>query len=260
MATSATRLVERLRQPAYTGENRCTPCTVLNTVIALLLAALVSVLLTPVVGVAVLAVSLAAIYFRGYLVPGTPELTKRYLPDRVLRWFGKAPELPDPGETVDVEAYLLEAGAVEDDGANDLTLTDGFAAAWERAVDDARADTPAAAGDLLGIDDAGLETRGDACVVTEGGMAVADWPSEAALLADLGAVRVLEERDPTWASRDRGEQGRILTGLRVFVEDCPACGGTPELGEGTVESCCRQAEVVTYSCPDCGARLLELET
>jgi rRNA maturation protein Nop10 len=45
----------------------------------------------------------------------------------------------------------------------------------------------------------------------------------------------------------------------VFLESCPACGGDPELGEETVESCCRQAEVYTYSCPDCGARLLEIE-
>lgn len=261
MAANPTRLAERLRQPAYTGENRCTPCTVLNTVIAVGLAGVASVLLTPVVGAAVLGGSLAAIYFRGYLVPGTPELTKRYLPDRVLRWFGKAPDLPDPGETVDVETYLLEVGAVESGGSDDAepVLSDPFARAWADAIETARNDTAAAAGDLLGIGDAGVEERDGACVVTEDGMAVADWPSEAALLADLGAVDLLAERDPTWDQRERAEQGRILAGLRVFAEECPACGGTPELGEETVESCCRRAEVLTYACPDCGARLLELE-
>ncbi|MFC6734994.1 hypothetical protein ACFQEQ_01905, partial [Halolamina salina] len=60
-------------------------------------------------------------------------------------------------------------------------------------------------------------------------------------------------------SRSREERGRILAGLRLFVERCPACGGTPELGEETVESCCRRAEVYTHQCRDCGARLLEIE-
>jgi hypothetical protein len=259
MAAIPNSLTERLRQPAYTGENRCTPCTVLNTALAVGFAGAVSLLLTPLAGGAVLAGSLAAIYFRGYLVPGTPELTKRHLPDRVRRWFGKAPESPAPGEPLDVEAYLHEVGAVATDEQAELVLTSEFAAAWQRAIDDAREHTAAGASALLGIEDVAVETRDGACVVTEDGIPAADWPSEAALIADLGAVELLEERDPTWHSREHEERGRILAGLRVFAEDCPACGGTPELGEETVESCCRRAEVVTYSCPDCGSRLLELE-
>ena len=31
---TASTLADRLRQPEYTGENRCTPCTVVNVVIA----------------------------------------------------------------------------------------------------------------------------------------------------------------------------------------------------------------------------------
>ncbi|AEN05076.1 hypothetical protein [Halolamina sp.] len=259
MATSASRLAERLRQPAYTGENRCTPCTVLNTAIAVCLSAIAAVFLTPVFGLLALGVGVAAIYFRGYLVPGTPELTKRYLPDRVLRWFGKAPELPDPGEAVDVEAYLFEVGAVEETDGENLVLTGEFEAVWQEAIDEAGTNPVGAAGKLLDVAEPGVEERGDACVVTDGGMKAADWPSEAALVADLGAVRVLGDRDADWTARDHTEQGRILAGLRVFAERCPACGGTPGLGEETVESCCRRAEVFTYSCRDCGACLLEIE-
>jgi len=252
-------IVDRFRQPAYTGENRCTPCTVVNVAIAVVLAAALGVVVPP-LGVAVLLLSLSAIYLRGYLVPGTPELTKRYLPDRVLSLFGKAPDLPDPGETVDVEAYLLDAGAVREtaDG-QDLELTDAFAAAWGERVDEVRDRPAAAAGDLLELDDPGVEERDGATVVTDGGDHVADWPSRAALLADLGAVEPLCARDPEWPTRSRAEQGRILAGLRLFVETCPDCGGTPELGEETVESCCRRAQVYTYECPDCEARLLEIE-
>lgn len=259
MSWNAPRVADRLRRPEYTGPNRCLPCTVLNVGIALALSALVGVVATPIVGAAVLALSLSAVYFRGYLVPGTPELTKRYLPDRVLRLFGKAPALPDPGETVDVEGYLFEAGALRETAEGALERTESFATAWQAGIDDARADPAAAAGDVLGLDDPGVEDRDGATVVTDDGLAVADWPSRAALLADLGAVPALRARDPEWAGRERTEQGRILSGLRLFVESCPDCGGAPELGEETVESCCRRAQVYTHECPDCGARLLEIE-
>lgn len=80
-----------LRQPEYTGENRCEPCTALNLVIATLLGWLVSRRSKP-MGILTVVVSTALVYLRGYLVPGTPTLTKRYLPPTVLRWFGKDPE------------------------------------------------------------------------------------------------------------------------------------------------------------------------
>lgn len=258
MSIAESSVLSWLRQPEYTGENRCLPCTAVNVVISVVLAGAVSVVGTPILGVVVFAASLVAIWLRGYLVPGTPELTKRYLPDRVLRLFGKAPELPAPGETVDVEAYLVEVDALVEAG-DDVHLTDAFSREWLDAIDAVRDDTAAAAGDVLDLDDPEVEQRGEATVVTDGGMTAANWPSRAALLADLGAVRVLDARDPSWDARDRGEQGRILAGLRLFLDTCPDCGGTPELGEDTVESCCRQAQVYTYTCTDCEARLLEVE-
>ncbi|NHX36386.1 MULTISPECIES: hypothetical protein [Halolamina] len=260
MSTLGRDVVERVSQPEYTGSNRCLPCTVVNVAVALALSAVVTVLTSPLAGTAALALALAAIYLRGYLVPGTPELTKRYLPDRVRRWFGKAPDLPEPGETVDVEAYLLDAGVLADPPeGDDLELVDSVATEWHELIESVRGEPAAAAGDVLDLADPGVEVRDGATVVTDGGLAVADWPSRAALLADLAAVGVLADRDPEWGTRDREEQGRILAGLRLFVERCPDCGATPELGEGTVESCCRRAQVYTYACPDCDARLMEIE-
>jgi hypothetical protein len=77
-------VLDRVRQPEYTGENRCMPCTATNVVIAVLLSVGVGVLFPP-AGVVVFALSLGAIWLRGYLVPGTPELTKRYFPDWLPR-------------------------------------------------------------------------------------------------------------------------------------------------------------------------------
>ncbi|QAU12660.1 hypothetical protein EKH57_07945 [Halorubrum sp. BOL3-1] len=96
MGSRDTSLRDRIREPEYTGENRCVPCTVLNGILAVALTAAAAAF-GPVVAAVVLVASLGSIYYRGYLVPGTPELTKRYLPDRVLRLFGKAPEGPREG-------------------------------------------------------------------------------------------------------------------------------------------------------------------
>jgi hypothetical protein len=191
MAMNPSAYLDRVRQPEYTGANRCLPCTALNTLIAVVLAAGATVLTTPVGGVAVLAVSLAAIYLRGYLVPGTPELTKRYLPDRVLVWFGKAPELPDPGDTVDVEVYLLEAAAVETNENDELVRSEEFEAEWTDGISTVADDPAASGGAVLDLPDPGVQERGEACVVTDGGMRAADWPSRAARLADFGAVLAL---------------------------------------------------------------------
>lgn len=96
MGSGDASLRDRIREPAYTGENRCLPCTVVNGVLAVALTA-AAMVFGPVVAAVVLVASTGSIYYRGYLVPGTPKLTKRYLPDRVLSLFGKAPEGPRDG-------------------------------------------------------------------------------------------------------------------------------------------------------------------
>ncbi|ELY55555.1 hypothetical protein [Natronolimnohabitans innermongolicus] len=84
-------IVDELKQPEYTGENRCEPCTILNLAIAAIVGSLIA-RKTKLGGLLAVGFSIALIYLRGYLVPGTPTLTKRYLPPAVLRWFGKEPE------------------------------------------------------------------------------------------------------------------------------------------------------------------------
>lgn len=96
MGSRDSSLLDAFREPEYTGENRCVPCTAINVALAVALTA-VSAALGPIVALAVFVGSMASIYFRGYLVPGTPELTKRYLPDQVLALFGKAPDGPREG-------------------------------------------------------------------------------------------------------------------------------------------------------------------
>jgi hypothetical protein len=274
MATSA---LENLRKPEYTGENRCMACTVVNSVLAVALAGVVgagasvagtSPLIATAAAATVLALSAGSIWLRGYLVPGTPELTKAYMPEWMLAWFGKAPEQSsgldtddvDPEDVdVDPERVLLDASAVEPcEDVDDLCLSESFADAWQTEMD--------AAGDVnvedalatFGFqeDDYELTRHDDAVLLNRGPHRVGQWPSEAALVADVAGARALEERYPEWSDMEPVAKGRVLNGLRVFLETCPD-GSAAQFNEETVESCCSSYDVVTVECSGTGERLFE---
>ena len=269
--------LQRFRQPEYTGENRCIPCTLANSVIAVVLSATVGVLWWP-AGIAVLLASGLAIWLRGYLVPGTPELTKRYFPDRLLAVFDKGPESTTgfaadsesaeasefDAEAFDAERVLLDGGVVEPcEEVEDLCLDGGFERAWYDGMDAVRDDETAAREELarqLDVDPESVtfEEYGSATVAQIDGVRAGQWESHAALVADLAAARELPRRIDGWASIPTEARSQLLGGLRIFLDDCPECGGPVRAGRETVESCCRSHEVVAASCESCGARLLEL--
>ncbi|ADD05402.1 uncharacterized protein Nmag_1828 [Natrialba magadii ATCC 43099] len=102
-------LLAHIHKPEYTGENRCLPCTIVNLVIAGILAVAAAVV-SPLLAIVVVALSVTAIALRGYLVPGTPSLTKRYFPDWLLAKFDKEPE-PGAGTLVAEDGSTTSAGA-----------------------------------------------------------------------------------------------------------------------------------------------------
>lgn len=283
MSVSATRLLDRFRQPEYTGSNRCIPCTIVNVVLAVAFAAAVGVAVWSVASpgagtlavATVLVVSLLAIYVRGYLVPGTPTLTKRYLPDRVLALFDKEPapgvtdgaaangdDRRDPKSTP--EQVLVDGGVtVPCENEEDLCLADGLRERWrEHVVAVREGDRVEQVADFVERDPAAIELDDpeteDRIVVTADGEAVATWESDAALIADLAGARLLADELEGWTDRHLSERGQIVGGLRAFLETCPACDGRISIDEETVESCCRSYEVYAVTCNDCETRLLEV--
>jgi len=267
MSTSIPDVFGRLRQPAYTGENRCIPCTITNVAISVVLAAVVWWGFALPAATVVFVVCLGAIYFRGYLVPGTPELTKRYFPDWLLAVFDTH-ESPTPveGEDLDVEATLIEFGVLtECADVDDLCLDDAFRAAWLERIEAVREDDTGrdVLADLLDVDPDRLSFReydsSDAFAATVDGNRVGQWESRAAFLADVGAAEVLESRIDRWNDLPVTNRSQLLGGLRLFLDTCPSCGGALGFGEDTVESCCRTIDVVAVTCEDCGARVFEAE-
>jgi hypothetical protein len=279
-------MFESLKQPEYTGENRCPPCTVVNVAIAVAISA-VPVLIVGATAVggapdgpavlaasgAILAASLATIYLRGYLVPGTPTLTKRYFPESVLRLFDKAPEdaastgavqgADDEETDVSPEAFLLEVGAVEPcEGSEDLCLTDGFREALEAEIEAAR-EAGVTAGTItrrLGApeDEYEIVEHYDSWVLRNGARNVGQWPSRAALIADSAGAATLSAWTDRWDGLGLLDRSEVVAGLRIFLVDCPTGEGGVAFEEETVDSCCRQRTVLTLSCEETGERLLEV--
>ena len=264
--------IDRLRQPEYTGSNRCVPCTLVNLMMAAVLAiAVVSIgvgmgagaVAVP-AGVAVLLLSVVAIYLRGYLVPGTPTLTKTYLPDRILRYFDKAGVDEVPLDEFDVETTLERAGAVaECEHEDDLCLTDDFRSAWRTRMD-ALQDTDVTRKELaklLDVDASKLsvEDHGKAYVARFDGREAGQWESRAAFVADMAAAREFRSTFPDWRALTPRQRSATLNGLRLFLERCPDCEQPVAPDQDVVESCCRSYDVVTVSCEACGSRLFEVE-
>jgi hypothetical protein len=272
---SAASVIERVRQPEYTGENRCLPCTVVNLVIAVVLSALTGyvgifagwgALTGGILGGVVFILSVASIYFRGYLVPKTPELTKRYFPEWLLAKFDteSEPASEEIDEKIDVEAALHEAGILEEKPHGDLGLTPEFERAWSEQIDTEReADTTREAlAEIVGVDEDGLhfdEYQSGAFMAFYDHNQVGRWESEAAFLADAAAGRVLPEYYGDWDRASPEARGQLLAGLRLFIDECPDCGGVVRFGQEIVESCCRSHQVVAVTCEDCDARLFEID-
>jgi hypothetical protein len=269
---------DRFRQPEYVGENRCLPCTAINLAIAATVAGATIAFLVVVgfstgvslaAGALVLSGCAAVVYLRGYLVPGTPTLTKRYLPVPVLRLFGKAPgPSRDDAGNVDVEATLLDAGVVEPcHDTDDLCLTPAFEADWRARIDALAASEPELEQllerrELAGIADRSDVTfaqRGEAYVVHVDGARIAQWESRAAYLADAAAAAEIRDRYAAWRAMGFRERTEVAGSLRLWLQRCPVCDGPVAMDRETVSSCCREREVLASSCADCGSRLFEAD-
>ncbi len=261
--------LDRFKQPEYTGENRCMACTAVNTVIGavvaggtgVVVASEVSVLAGTVAALGLFGLSLLLIYFRGYLVPKTPELTKQYFPPWLLALFGKEPAEPVI-TAIDPERELMTAGALEEcEDHEDLCLTDSFRSDWDGEIHRLRENGTDREQllKLLDVDEQTVEFRehGSAFQAYVDGTSVGTWESEAAYIADLGAANALQTYHSNWDALGIEAKSQLLSGLRLFIEDCPACGGEPSFDTDTVESCCSRYEVAAVSCSDCDARLFE---
>lgn len=261
------QLVSRIRQPEYTGENRCTPCTIINigvvTVFAVLLA-----FFNPLLGALVVGAGVAGTWLRGYVIPYTPS----FAPPIVSTLpFGqnlfehsnrnRVPSgLSDPDtDSEQVLVALDDADVLH--GDTDLELTPTFYTDWHAHMDELQDENLAAAvkGASPRVDHARRHEDGDKAwvIVTDDDRSLASetWLSLPVSIADVAAVRALTDRgvDPELAVD-------AAVPLRLFLDECPMCGD--EIVETTGGNCCGgfgpDGLDHVLACANCGQRVATL--
>lgn len=107
--------------------------------------------------------------------------------------------------------------------------------------------------------DVSVDEYGDALVASTDEEILGQWPSQAAVVADIAAAAELADRYPDWERLNPAERARVLTSLRIFIEECPGCDGPVRVEQEVIESCCMSHDVVVSACQNCDAQLFEIE-
>jgi len=254
-------LTGRFRREEHTGANRCLPCTVVNGGIAASGAIVLWVLVSPWAGAVALTGAALLIYFRGYLVPGTPELTRRYFPPWVLRLFGKDPvdtgPVAGPPERGGGDGRPLVDGGILEPGDAEPALTRSFREAWLDRTASVLEDGvgPEAVARAFGAEEAS-QLNGTSFVL-DGNRSVR-WESEPALAADVAGAALLAERVSDWKAFDHDRRRRTLRALRLSFARCPNCGAGITVDTERVDPCCQKPHLVAESvCGACGTAVAD---
>ena len=265
-------LLEQVRRPAFTGEQRCWPCTGLNVAI-LAVVAMGLALVSPLTGLLVTVAGLAAIVLRGYLIPYTPRIAPAIVGriPGLHRWFdhpgpamrGSVGAAAQHDPAADLEC-LLDAGLLVDtDGI--IAPSGPFASAWESAMRGLRgrplADLAHQAESVSPAQSARpVHIGGDAWIAlsTDADHALEEtWLTPPAVVAELAAIIAA-----TGMTDDPADPLRIARVCRMFLTECPVC--TTPLEQGTEVDCCGgfhgtgEVPADTLVCPTCEVRVATL--
>lgn len=271
--------INKLHRPEYTGSRRCWPCTAVNLVLVVLIAGLVWVILSRLVGVGsalgatVVTVSVGAvlILFRGYAVPYTPRFAPRVVDRLGLGWlFRKHDPVrgtlreTDADEAPDGEALLsvlVDANIIRVSG-DEVRIDEEVYQEWREEMSSLASLTTEqltrATEEVSDAATARPEIGDDRewVVLSDGrqGLAGETWLPRPVAVAETGAMRVLAERLP-----DPTIRRAAVGSLRMFLESCPDCGSSLE--ETDTAACCgghtdpRSVPDDVLACPECEVRL-----
>ncbi|XVH31864.1 hypothetical protein ACNS7O_01415 [Haloferacaceae archaeon DSL9] len=247
--------------PRYTGENRCWPCTAVNAALVAVVALLVWPL-APLFAVGIASVGGVLIVARGYVVPYTPQFAPKLVARLPVR-FGTEPPGPVSDSMVDSEGTdallesLFAAGVLV--GDDDLVLGESVHAAWRERIGELRAADAQTLADAT-ADAAPFDAHGEAHgehVLLVDSREI--WLPRAVAIADTAAVETLVE---TGFPRDAA--AAAARPLRLFLNECPACGGKIE--ETTITNCCGgtrgvhdRPDTAVLACSTCETMLFEFD-
>jgi hypothetical protein len=274
--------LERLRRPEHTGENRCWPCTVVNVV----LVGLGTLLLarrrrTLALGAA--AVGGAAVWLRGYVVPGTPRFAPRLVAALPLPYdpFDHGEYAPDPSASgvaeteVGVDGTTGSADVSGPDAGEESTAADGTTAPaepgslgeevlGEELVERLlAADVLESDGEALVVeaafDEAWRAAMADLAEMDTGSLAEATFEA-----AHAATVDTFENEDGEWVVLGDGSgqfDGETWLTRPVAVAEAGAVRALADwVDEATARAAAGPLRMFLHECPDCGTELVESTT
>lgn len=254
-----------LRNPRYTGENRCWPCTVVNVSAVAAVAGGLFLLGYEVAAAAVGAVGIAATWTRGYVAPGTPQLT-RHLPEPVLRGFGKKVQTTPPRPPEDVARAVSEAGLVIDGDDGSLRLADDVRSTYEERAREFASDRDRLEAlvreTFLEVEELSVN-RGlggtERWFARDGNSNVVEqWDARAVVAMDVAGTELLADRVDGWRRYPPRKRRQALAVLRRGAKHCPTCRAAFETNDGPTAVCCDGRSIVgTLRCADCGYAVVD---
>lgn len=247
-----------LRNPRYTGSNRCWPCTAVNVGLLVVVAATVAALAGAVPAAVALILGSVAIAVRGYLVPGTPRLT-RTLPDPVLTRFGKH---GDPTRELPVTESLVAAAVLGEDLSLPSSVESTVSAAAREYVADREALEAAVPTAFPPVTEVSVRRAlGGAenwFAFDDEGTTRHQWPGRPLAALDVAAAERLTTALPDWADRSTAERATMLSLVRREIDTCPECGDAYVEPDGPRVTCCGGRSLVgARRCETCGYALFD---
>lgn len=232
-------LIGILRDPRYTGRNRCWPCTVVNALIVVVVTGvamqiwLAGALLVAVAGV-------VAIWLKGYVVPFTPTLAPRVLPTAVVNRLDHGP--------AGLEAVLDSPMLERQRDRPTYALAGGPAQTRAERLEQYREDGVGEHVRALFGRPASIDRDPDGAVVVSLGDDRFVWPSEVSLLVDRVHDDLCRQHVDGWRDRSRRLRLTRLRFLRETLTTCPVCDHTIE-PDRTADSCCGPSPAIV--CDSC---------
>ncbi len=266
MSGRFSELAARFQNPEYTGANRCIFCTILNLGIAIVVGVLLYSVSRYLAALVFVAFAIT-IYLRGYLIPGTPWLTQRLLPDPLFSHI-KNHSQRGPQYSVTELASEITPGNLADSSSDETDRGISSTSIIQEAIQErikefnesSNDGIREAIGSVLDISPDSVNIReypNDFMISIQGEGAVR-WVSRTAFLFDLATI--LEYRSHGRDEiRDIQDLNQRFAGLRSQLDRCPRCKTELELEETQSVVCCGASTVMALLCPECNTRLFEAE-
>lgn len=237
----------KLKRPKYTGKNRCLKCTVSNFIIATIVA-ISTVLFTQniIISIIIWCFFILVIYFRGYLIPYTPEITTF-----IIELASEKPKQNSPAQRFDPLEYLTNEGLIKENNGL-YHLKRQF---YEELLDELRrgSDTRVnrKAKYLLGAEgDIEMKEFDNILIAATPEFEIC-WPSKICVSVDYSIAKILEHHVDL-NSFNQPEKVHIIRLIRGFLPECPECNDSLKITKETLGDSGDDKLGILKYCSTCG--------